>query len=172
MRILNIIRAIHSRMLSPIKYASLIGVKIGNNCFINTRNWGSEPYLIKIGNNVQITEGVVFYNHGGGLVARRKYPNFDVFGKIEVKDWAYVGSGSRIMPGVTIGEGSLIAAGSVVTKSVPDGEVWGGVPAKFICSVDDYIKRNIKYNLDSKGLSKGEKKKLLLSLPDEMFLRK
>ncbi len=113
-----------------------------------------------------------FHTHGGGHVARRVYPNFDVFGKIVVKDWVYIGSGSHIMPGVTIGEGSLIAAGSIVTKSVPDGEVWGGVPARFISTVDEYIKKNMKYNVDSKGMTKDNKKSLLLSLPDEHFIRK
>jgi serine acetyltransferase len=76
------------------------------------------------------------------------------------------------MPGVTIGEGSLIAAGSIVTRSVPDGEVWGGVPARRICSVEEYIDRNKPYNLDSKYMSFEEKKKLLLSLSDDKFIKK
>lgn len=76
------------------------------------------------------------------------------------------------MPGVTIGEGALVAAGSVVTKSVAPYTVVGGNPAKYICSVDEYIERNLKYNLDSKGLSSSEKKKLLLSLPDDKFIKK
>ena len=48
-------------------------------------------------------------------------PDFDVFGKVVIKDWAYIGAHAQIMPGVTIGEGAMVAAGSVVTKSVPDG---------------------------------------------------
>lgn len=74
--------------------------------------------------------------------------------------------------GVTIGAGSLIAAGSVVTKSVPAGEVWGGVPARKISTVSEYIERNLKYNTNTKGLSAKDKKKYLLSLPDEMFLKR
>lgn len=157
---------------SPIKYARHIGVTIGENCHIATRNWSSEPYLIKIGNNVAITSGCYLHTHGGARAARRKYPNFDVFGKIEIKDWAYIGTGSQIMPGVTIGEGALITAGSIVTHSVPDNQVWGGIPAKYICTVDEYINRNIKFNLDSKKLSAKEKKEMLLSLPDDRFIRK
>lgn len=110
----------NSHILSPEQYARKIGVRIGSKCFIGTRHFGSEPYLITIGDNVGIPEGVFFHTHGGARAARRIYPDFDVFGKIVIKDWAYIGSGSHIMPGVTIGENSIIAASSMVTKSVPD----------------------------------------------------
>lgn len=51
---------------------------------------------------------------------------------IEIKSGAWIGGYSIILKGVTIGENSIVAAGSVVTKSIPDNEVWGGNPAKFI----------------------------------------
>ena len=51
---------------------------------------------------------------------------------ILIKKNAFVGGGSVILKGVTIGEKSVVAAGSVVSKSIPDGEIWGGNPAKFI----------------------------------------
>ena len=157
---------------SPEKYARYLGVEIGENCLIATRYWSSEPYLIKIGSNCQITAGVRFHTHGGGNVIREKYPNFDVFGKVVVEDWAYIGACSQIMPGVTIGKGSLVAAGSIVTKSVPPGMVVGGNPARIICSVEQYIENNLKYNLNTKGLDSNKKKQVLLSLSDDMFLKK
>lgn len=157
---------------SPIKYARHLGVRIGDDCLIATRYWGSEPYLITIGNSVQVTENVYFHTHGGAHVARTTYPDFDVFGKIRIEDGAYIGSGSHIMPGVTIGENSLVAAGSIVTKSVPPNTVVGGNPAKVLCSTEDYIKRNIGFNLNSKSLSFEDKKRLLLSLPEASFIRK
>lgn len=157
---------------SPECYARYLGVKIGKNCLIATRYWGSEPYLITIGNNVQVTENVKFYTHGGGNVAREKYPDFDCFGKIVVDDRAYIGSSSLIMAGVKIGEGALVAAGSVVTKSVAPRTVVGGNPARYICTVDEYVERNLKYNLNTKSLSKEEKKKVLLSLDDSKFIKK
>lgn len=53
-------------LVSPIDYARHIGVFVGENSFIATRKWSSEPYLITIGNNVQITSGVAIHTHGGG----------------------------------------------------------------------------------------------------------
>ena len=76
------------------------------------------------------------------------------------------------MPGVTIGNGVLIAAGSVVTKSVPSGVVVGGNPARIISTIDEYISHNEKYNLNSKRLNSEEKRVLLQSVPDERFIVK
>ena len=99
-------KAFYKIFMSPKKYAKFIGVKFGENCFFATKNWSSEPYLIEVGNNVQITNGVSIHTHGGGHVARFLIPNFDTFGKVVIKDGAYVGAYSQIMPGVTIGEGA------------------------------------------------------------------
>ena len=95
-----------------------------------------------------------------------------MFGKVTIEDWCYIGAYSQIMPGVTIGEDSLVAAGSIVTKSVPPHSVVGGNPAKILCTIDDYIARNEKFNVHSKGMSSAEKKKYLLSLDDSRFVKK
>ena len=76
------------------------------------------------------------------------------------------------MPGVTIGEGALVAAGSIVTKSVPDHTVVAGNPARVICTVDDYINKNLPFNTDTRNMSWDEKKKFLLSMPEEKFIKK
>lgn len=159
-------------ILTQKAYAKHIGVKVGEHTLISTRNWSTEPYLITIGDNVQVTKDAYFHTHGGANVARRKIPNFDVFGKIVVKDWAYIGSGAHIMPGVTIGEGSIVAAGAVVTKSVGDGVVVGGNPAKVIGAVEDYITKNLQFNTNTKGLDDNKKKTFLLNMPEELFVRK
>ena len=159
-------------LVSPLKYAQHIGVTIGKNCLIATRNWPTEPYLITIGDNVQLTHGVSIHTHGGGNSIRKVYPDFDVFGKVVIEDWAYIGAYSQIMPGVTIGKGALVAAGSVVTKSVAPHTVVGGNPARFICMIDEFYERNKRFNIGTKRNGYEEKKKILLSLPDEMFIKK
>ena len=102
-----------------------------------------------------------FFTHGGGHAVRLINPTFDVFGRIFVKDWAYIVSGSMIMPGVTIGEGALVAAGSIVTKSVPPHTVVGGNPARVLCTTQDYYERNKKYDIGTKGMGYKEKKKTI-----------
>lgn len=159
-------------IVPPEEYARHLGVSIGKNCFISTREWSSEPYLISIGDNVQITRNVSFYTHGGGNAIRRQYPDYESFGKIVIGDWAYIGANSQIMPGVVVGEGAIVAAGSVVTKSVAPYTVVGGNPAKFICSIQEYIDKNLKYNLHCKDLSEEEKRRFLLSLTDDKFIKK
>lgn len=68
------------KMISPERHARLIGVNLGNNCLLyRSMEWPSEPYLITIGNNVQITRGVAIHTHGGGNVIRRQIADFDSF---------------------------------------------------------------------------------------------
>lgn len=55
---------------------------------------------------------------------------------VVIKDGAFIGAHCIILKGVTIGENSIVGAGSVVTKSIPDGEIWAGNPVKFIRRVD------------------------------------
>ena len=173
MRLVNRLFLRYLRHFHTEKWARKLGVKVGFNTTISSSVvLSSEPYLISIGNHVQVTSGVTFFNHGGGNVARRQYPAFDCFGKIVVEDWAYIGSHSLILPGVTIGEGALVAAGSVVTKSVAPKTVVGGNPAKYICTVDEYIEKNSLYNVSTKGLSYEEKKAKLLQLPEGAFIKK
>lgn len=76
------------------------------------------------------------------------------------------------MPGVTIGNHVLVAAGSVVTKSIPDNSVIAGNPAKVICTIDDYIQKNLSYNINSKGLNVKEKERVLRNLSNEQFVKK
>lgn len=154
---------------SPEKYARHIGVTIGENNLIGKNHWSSEPYLITVGSNCQLTTCQIF-THGGGNAVRRNHPDFDVFGKVVIGDYVYIGASSLIMPGVTIGDGVLVAAGSVVTKSVPPGMVVAGNPAKILCTVEDYYERNKQYDLHTKG--NAEKKQILLSLPDSKFVKK
>ena len=172
MNISTLIKKVYWHILMPPeKEARHLGVTIGEHCLISTRYWSSEPYLITIGNHVQVTDCVSFHTHGGGNCIREQHPDFDAFGKITIEDWAYIGAWSHIMPGVTIGHGALVAAGSVVTKSVPPHTVVGGNPAKVICTTEEYWERNKQYSL-GRRLSHKEKKDVLMTIPEERLMRK
>jgi len=159
-------------LVSHESYARSIGVKIGKNCSIKTRNFGTEPYLIEIGDHVQITDGVTFYTHGGAWVFRHKYPNFDFFGKIKIGSNVYIGNNVLIMPGVSIGDDVLIGAGSIVTKTIPRGAVVVGVPARVVCSLKEFESKVIPFNVNTKSMTDAEKKEYLLTLDEKFFVKK
>lgn len=136
--------------------------------FILLYVFGTEPYLIEIGNNVRITDGVKFVTHDGGLwVLRNMYEDMkkaDYFGKIIIKDNVHIGWNTVIMPGVTIGYNCIIGCGAVVTKDIPDNSVAVGVPAKVIESVEDYCNKKKDSCVMTKSLNLLEKKKYLLEI--------
>lgn len=172
-RLFELIRVLYWNVIaSPEKQARHIGVKIGKHCLIDTRYWPSEPYLVSVGDHVQITHCVSIHTHGGGQAIRQLHPDFDVFGKVVIEDWAYIGAFSQIMPGVTIGEGALLAAGSVVTKSVASHTVVGGNPARYICTTEEYYEKNKQFDVRTKGKNKAEKMAVLLELEEDKFVRK
>ncbi len=170
---LNKIIALYKRVFwSCEKSALKQGVKIGEGCNIMTRKFGSEPYLIEIGNNCQVTSDVKFFTHGAAWVFRKKYPKMDFFGKIKIGDNVYIGNNALILPGVTVGDNVIIAAGSVVTKSISDDCIVGGNPAKIIGRVSELEKKMLPYNLETSGLSYYNKKQFLLSANEEKFIKK
>lgn len=107
-----------------------------------------------------------------GGVVRMIDSSFDCFGKVKIGNNVYIGTNALIMPGITIGDNVLIAAGSIVTHSVPNNVVVGGNPAKVICSLENFYQKNKRYNVGTKGLSSIEKKSVLLSLDDCFFIKK
>lgn len=89
--------------------------------------FGSEPWIITLGKNVHLTNGVQFITHDGGtLLFRDKVADLEITKPIVLGDNVYVGTSALLLPGVNIGSNSIVAAGAVVTKDVPSGEVWGG----------------------------------------------
>ncbi|MFY0761452.1 acyltransferase [Metabacillus dongyingensis] len=150
-----------------IRESKLMGVEVGDNCRFFCTNFSSEPYLIKIGNHVTITAGVKFITHDGGiwvlrgLKEKNRYSN--IIGKITIGNNVFIGVDAIILPGVEIGDNSIIAAGSIVTKSFPPNSIIGGNPAKIICSLEEYLDKSSGYLIDTKHLSENEKKKFLLT---------
>lgn len=101
------------------------GVVIGNGCKIKPHVF--IPTGVKIGNNVLVGPGVVFTND--------KYPTVKEDWKLyhtTVGDWASIGAGSVLAPGIAIGKRALIGAGSVVTKDIPAGVLAYGNPARVV----------------------------------------
>lgn len=115
-----------------------MGVRIGERCRIYTTNWGGEPYLIRIGDHVCISNDVTFVNHGLNWPFQDKYDSLTGFGAIDIRDNCQLGVRVTVLPNVTIGPNSIVGACSVVTKDIPPNTVAAGHPARVICTLEEY----------------------------------
>lgn len=164
-KIVNFIKAIYYRLLSPNKVAEIVGVNFGKNCIFRTKNFGSEPYLIKTGNNVATSSNVTFITHDGSLHVLRnlydEYQKADLFKPIVIGDNVFIGLGATILPGTLIGNNVIVGANSIVKGELKSNSVYAGVPAQYICSIEEYKNKNTEF-LDYTKHLKGEDKKPIL----------
>ena len=122
-----------------VAYARHVGVTVGSGCRIYTTAFGSEPFLISIGDHVTVTSGVRILTHdGASWLARDEKGRRFLYRPVKIGSHVFIGINAIIMPGVVIEDRCIIAPGSVVTKSVPAGSVVAGIPAKIIGSYEDY----------------------------------
>lgn len=123
---------------------------IGENCYYAPNILPAEPFLVELHNNVVISANVRLITHSAvHCVFNQEDGNkkhLCPYGKVEIMDNVYIGANVIINYGVTIGSNCIIAAGAVVTKNVPSGEVWGGVPAKKIGTYEETKKKNELYS--------------------------
>lgn len=161
-----------------VDYAKIVGVQIGDNCRVGSVEFGSEPFLVTIGNNVTITIGVKFITHdGSGCLHSDSSGRRYYFRRIKIGNNVFIGVNSILMPGVHVCDNVIIAPGSIVTKSIPTGCIVAGVPAKIIgdywthenkCLTDwvhhnDFVKiKNYKERVES-SLTSGYKEFLVKS---------
>lgn len=141
--------------------------KLGKNCMIDYKCFIRYPWRVSIGDNVAINRGCELFsslNSSGGIIcledhvvlgpkviifsAGHDYSSLDlpdISSKVIVDRYAWIGGNTTILPGVHIGEGAIIGAGSVVTKSIPAYSVAVGNPATVIKS------RILKNSYDKKS---------------------
>lgn len=129
------------------------GSRVGENCLIGTGTMldGS----VQIGNNVKIQSGV-YLPHGTvvgenvfigpyACVTNDRYPISKRLSPVVIGNGCIIGANSTIVAGVRIGDNSVVAAGSVVTKDVPPNVVVIGVPARIYVSRKEYENRRVRY---------------------------
>lgn len=150
----------------PVRFARALGVDVGERCRllgVTSGTFGSEPYLISLGDHVTVTGGVRFVTHDGGVwILRDEDPDLDVLGKITVGSNVFIGLNTVILPGVTIGDNVVIGAGSVVVRDIPNDSIAAGVPARVVSNLDGYRRRAKEIGLPTKRMSPKEKRQFLL----------
>lgn len=92
---------------------------------------------IKIGNNVMVGPLVSFYTAGHPIDPQIRIEELEFGLPITVEDNVWIGGSATILPGVTIGKNSIIAAGAVVTKDVAANTIFGGNPAQLIRAINE-----------------------------------
>lgn len=148
------------------------GGKLGKNFHGNGALPNSEPYLLEIGDDVTIASGTHWVTHDNSVI-KLGIDATDYFGKIIIGNNCFIGTNVTILPGVTLGDNTIVGASSVVTKSFAEGNVViAGNPAHVICTTEEFKdkKKNICINLDKLGRSR--KREILMSMPDDMFEHK
>lgn len=108
--------------------------KIGKNVFINFDCTFLDLGGITLEDNVLIAPKVSLLSEGHPVSPENRHSL--MVGHIHIKKNAWIGANATILPGVTIGENAIVAAGAVVSKDVPDNTVVGGIPAKVIKKIE------------------------------------
>ena len=118
------------------------GLKVGKKVrFVEVPQFGTEPFLIEIGDETTFSNNVRFVNHDGGQNALHffeKYKDVRTFGRIKIGKQCLIGADTTIMPGVEMQDNCVLGAGSILTTSMRKGSVFAGIPAKFICTIEEY----------------------------------
>ena len=151
-------------MYKPTGYGN---PNLGKNVdIVGGANFGSEPYLITIGDNTTISFDCAFVTHDAATRVIRNLPDGDketvIYAPITVGKNCFIGCRSVILPNVNIGDNCIIGAGRVVNKDIPSNSVAAGVPCKVICTLDEYIEKHKDDFMYIVSKPFEEKKKILL----------
>ena len=149
-----------------VNYLRSRGAEIGNDVTIYAPNKTvidkQNPYLLKIGNHVRITEGVKILTHDYSWSVLKCYSSENIMpgavygsqGCVEIGNNVFVGMNAVITCGVKIGDNVIIGAGSVVTKNCEADGVYAGVPARRIMSIEEfYFKRKSAQFKEAKNIA-------------------
>ena len=145
----KILRVLHRfRLLSPRLYKRMLqmhGISIGPSTIIDPDSTIdiTRPSLVSIGDKCYFNKGLVLLTHDfvSGVIRNVYADYFNSSGKVTVGNNVRTGYNVTILKGVTIGDNCFIAANSLVTKDMPSNSIIGGVPARVLCSLDEYYHR-------------------------------
>ena len=160
-----------------INYLRNLGIKIGEGCIIydptNIKLDTQNPFMLEIGNYVRMTSGVQILTHDYSFSVLSAVCG-DVVGSVEktvLGNNIFIGRNAIILKGVTVGDNVIIGAGSIVSKDCESNCVYGGIPAKKICTIEEMYNRRKRVEKDNaKALARAYFEKTG-KLPDESVMR-
>lgn len=140
---------------------------LGENVqIVGGANFGSEPYLVTIGDDTTVSFDCAFVTHDASTRVIRHLPGYNketvIYAPINIGKNCFIGCRSVILPGVTIGDNCIIGAGSIVNRDIPSNTVAAGTPCKPICTLEAYINKHEKDFMYIVSKPFEEKKKILL----------
>jgi acetyltransferase-like isoleucine patch superfamily enzyme len=157
----NLFKRLYIKFASPNKVAKFLGVCYGENCNFGTKSFGSEPYLIEVGNNFYSSSSVQFITHDGSVNVLRniykEYKNIDLILPIKIGNNVFLGYGCIVLPGTIIEDNVIVGAGSIIKGNLKENSVYAGTLAKYICSLDKYVEKNHKLFMQTKNMSMPKK---------------
>jgi acetyltransferase-like isoleucine patch superfamily enzyme len=147
-----------------IKYWRHQGMRIGQDCHLETMAFSTEPFLVEIGDHVAIAYGTSLVTHDGGIWCfRDSLTDGDIFGRIRIGNNVFIGAYCLILPNTVIGNNSIVGAGSVLRGKYPDDSVILGNPAKVFMKmpVQKMLYQQNPGLLPTKNLTDNEKAKII-----------
>lgn len=149
------------------------GITIGDNCYFCCQlPVGRDSCLLSFGDNVLVSSGVLFLMHDAAPTTVSKGKGTDYLGKVTIGNSCFIGAHSIIMPGVSLADYTVVGAGSVVTHSTQEpGFIIAGNPAKVICTVEEYLRKNEKYTVNLDGMNLEDIRSFSKQNPDKLITR-
>lgn len=131
----------------------------------------AEPYLVEIKDNVTISYDVSVITHDNAPIKVIEGAT-DIVGKIVIGNNCFIGARAILLPGVSLADNTIVAAGSVVANSITQpGVVVAGNPARIICTTEDYAKKNYTYCFNFDNMNFEAKKKCILTHEEKWIHR-
>jgi maltose O-acetyltransferase len=152
-------------------YLRKLGVKVGTNSTVLYPSYvdGRWPYLLEIGNNVTISINATILTHDAATAFAGDMVKI---GKVIVHDHCFIGAGCTILCNVQIGPNSIVGAGSLVSEDIPPNSVCAGNPAKFICTVDEFIQKHRRLGKDRPFFKDADFEHALIAYEKKIELKK
>lgn len=121
-----------------------INITIGNNFYTNHNCTILDGAKVIFGDNVFIGPNCVFSTAGHPIDSVQRSEGLEIAFPITVGSDVWIGANVSVLPGVSIGNNTIIGAGSVVNKNIPDGVIAAGIPCKVIRKITDEDKQKYK----------------------------